>query len=98
MLETNNENKFIGSLWRVLPALASGIAIIIGIYAWVEKPIQELKMQNALLEQKISTIQENELVHIKEDLVELKGRMTTNDMQHLDMIKSLERILTILEK
>ena len=47
MQNNNSENKFIGLLIKSIPIIASTVAIIIGVYIGVNRPIVELQKQNA---------------------------------------------------
>jgi predicted PurR-regulated permease PerM len=93
----NNENKWLAQFFRALPVIATIFGVIIGVYAWIQKPVSELKTQTALLSQQIEQIKTNDLVHIKEDLTEIKDNLKTYQANEVEIEKKIERILTILE-
>jgi len=74
--------------------------VVFSFIMFVVIPQQETKTNIALIQQSIKKIEENHLTHLQdyaEEIKEVKQEQKELDEEQIKLMKSIERILTILE-
>ena len=74
--------------------------VVFSFIMFVVIPQQETKTNIALIQQSIKKIEENHLTHLQdyaEEIKEVKQGQKELDEEQIKLMKSIERILTILE-
>ena len=76
------------------------VGVVFSFLMFVVFPQQEIKTNISLIQQSIGTIEKNHLKHIEDyalEIKEMKQEQADLEKQQLEVLKSLERTLTILE-
>ena len=74
--------------------------VVFSFIMFVVIPQQETNTNIALIQQSIKKIEENHLTHLQdyaEEIKEVKADQKELDAEQVELMKSIERILTILE-
>lgn len=76
------------------------IGMVFSFIMFVVIPQQETNTNIALIQQSIKKIEENHLAHLQdyaEEIKEVRADQKELDVEQVELMKSIERILTILE-
>lgn len=86
-----SESKIRKILFNEVTAAVALVGLTVGIVSWIKSPDAEMATKMALMEQRLTAIEENHLPHIENVLNSLEEKTETMD-------KNIVKILTILNK
>lgn len=81
---------------EVAAAFAVGLAVA-GTIIYFNTPISELKIQNAVIQNQISELKSNDLVHIELEQTKTEQRLTDLTNLSIDQGKQLTEILVLIK-
>ena len=96
--QNNNESRIRKVLFNEVTLIISLVAIVIGVVLFIMGPDTQLRQDIELIKKDISTIKDNELVHISKKIEENFEKATNNEKCVNDINIKLERIITLLEQ
>lgn len=96
--EHPNEGRF--DKWfrsEVGAAFAFG-AVLVSVFIYLTAPVNVLKTDNALIQQQLSQIKNNDLTHIELEIASINTRLDEYSKQQIIQGQQLTQILTIIKK